>query len=397
MDPETPPEPPRAIPLAVRVGALGCLVVASGALYVPMIEAGNLAQDFKVFWTAARVPGALVYDSAALTAAQLPLTGEIGPRPFVSPPSSLALLHPFGHLPFWIAFAAWTLLFTLLFVAVVARTAGRTAAALVLIAPAVQFAAAAGQITLLVGALVLGGLMLLARAPLLAGLLLAAAALLKPQALVLLPLGLIAAGQVRTLLVATLAGAAAGLLCLWIQGPALWWAWADAMLAFSALLENTTLPRKGIAPASLAHLFGLQGAYLGAATITFGALGAFVVWRIFRRSADPILRGGAVACGYLLATPYAMPYEGALLAPAAALLLIRPQTAPVTRFLSPVALCFPFSPVVTLGFAAALVSAVSRPSLSPSASLSSPFWRALSWPARLWPPVRRASAPPPRA
>jgi hypothetical protein len=53
-----------------------------------------------------------------------------------------------------------------------------------------------------------------------------------------------------------------------------------------------------------------------------GAFGTIIVWTVFRRSEDMLCRLLALVTGTLLLLPYAMPYELALAAPAAAAMLL---------------------------------------------------------------------------
>ena len=102
--------------------------------------------DFTVFWSAAR--SAPPYDWSLLKEAEIATVG--GPvGPFAYPPTALLLLKPFGLLPFFPALFLWVGLGLSAFV-----FAGRTPLAL-LSAPVV-IAAATGQTSLIVGALLIG-------------------------------------------------------------------------------------------------------------------------------------------------------------------------------------------------------------------------------------------------
>ena len=344
--------------LLIAAAIFGAVRIDIGAVYIARAEGSSFATDFKVFWTAGRVPDRVVYDAQHLTAAQEPLTGKVGVRPFVSPPSLLALLKPLGAIPFWPSFALWTLASLGLLIAA-GRRLGGTALLFLLIAPALHFGITTGQVTTMVCAALLAGMSLLPSRPIAAGLLFAAAALLKPQTMVLLPLALAAGGHWRALIAAAVAGAAAGLACLLLQGPALWSAWLTAMAQFPELIREHHYLERGISPASLAAKLGLTGAAAALLKIAAGALGIAACWQTFRRSADPALRSGALVCGYLLCTPYAMIYEALALAPAAAAMLAARDTAPANRLAALFAICLPV-PAVIMIFAAALLHSAGR-------------------------------------
>ena len=79
--------------------------------------------------------------------------------------------------------------------------------------PWVAFAAFCGQVTFLLGALVMTGLVVNKERPITAGVLFGLAAAVKPQLLMLLPLALIAEGRWRTIIatgVTALRGLASG-------------------------------------------------------------------------------------------------------------------------------------------------------------------------------------------
>jgi hypothetical protein len=311
----------------------------------------------------------------------------VGPRPFVSPPSLLLVIEPFAWLPFWPAFVAWSAISAGAFLLVCRRLAGWPALALAALAPAPVFALISGQVTLVVAALLCGAVFLTGKRPVIAGLLFACAAMVKPQAALMVPVALLAAGQWRTLGAAAAAGVVGLALCVAVQGSGAWLAWPGAVAEFSKLIDGGGLLAKGISPNSFAHALGLPIAaplFIAAGALT----GIGCTWQVFRRTEDPALRSGALACGALLATPYAMPYEAAALIPAASVLLGRAGTSTPIRIGALLAICFPFQPLAILAFAGSLFAGVrpssspapsSWPEPSPSALPSGPSWRARPW------------------
>jgi hypothetical protein len=343
-------------------------------IYLSVPVSAWVAGDFRVFWAAARLPESAAYDQAALTAALMPL-GETGLRAFVSPPTLLLAIEPLARMPLWPAYALWTAIGLALFVAAGERSAGRLSLLVLPVAPAIHWAVLAGQVTLIVGSLLYGGLVLLARRPVAAGILFACAALLKPQAALLVPVALIAGRHWRSLFAALAAGAAGGIVSLLIQSPTLWFSWLAAVRDFDALIRSNGFIANGITPAAFTHGTSIEGAAALAVVAGGALLGIACCWHVFRRSDDPALRGGAVVCGSLLCTPYALPYEAAALLPAAALLLTRPNVPRATLPAAALAICFPFSPLTVAIFAGGLIWAASKakPSSSPEPSSSGPL------------------------
>ena len=353
----------RKLFLAATIFAAVLITIA--AVYRPLIPSG-IGADFRVFWTAARVPARDVYNVDALTAVQNLPVDEAKPRPFISPPSLIPALAPFGALEFWPAFALWTSLAIAAQFLAARRILDPPALLLLALAPATHFTLGPGQVTLFVGAAVLAAMAVLPRRPVMAGVLLAAAALIKPQAVMLVPVALAAAGNWRALASSAITGAAAGLACLAIQGPQLWRDWLSALAGFPDLLQRLGYLERSLSPYATALDFGLSGPAVAAVVAAGIVLGVITCWRVFRATEDPALRAGALGCAYLLCTPYAMVYEAAMIVPAAAYLLASREASPIVRAGAWLAICLPFVAVALPWFAAALMmSAGARPVQTP--------------------------------
>jgi hypothetical protein len=342
---------PRIVILILTIG----LAITSAALliYVTMPMPASIAADFKVFWTAGQLEQPLVYDFAAVTAA---IPGETGLRPYLSPPTLLLAMSPLAAMPLWPAFVLWSVAGLAFFCAASSRVAGKASVPILLAAPAFHWAFIAGQVTLLVGGLIYFGLACLKRRPIAAGLLFACAALLKPQAALLIPVALIAGGHSRALGAAIAAGAVGGLVSIALQGPPLWLGWLGAMAAFSELIQASGFISKSITPAGSVHWWNIQGAAETAIIASGALLGLFCCWFVFRKSDDAALRGGAVICGALLCTPYAMGYEAMPLLPAAAALLTRRSTGGAALIAASLIVFFPFSSLSIVFFALGLIA-----------------------------------------
>lgn len=281
--------------------------------------------DFSPIWAGARAALSApqkVYDFGYITGLQGWPLGPGRPRPFIYPPSALLLFSPLALAPYWAGYLT-----------LMAATcggylwAGRRIGAPWWLAlfPVVWLVVYAGQLTLLIAALALTALTLPKR-PLLAGVLFGVAAAIKPQMLVFAPLALAAEGRWRSLLAAGFAGLALCAASLAVWGLAPWLQWLEAVRRFKdeVLFTNPGLVEDMITPYALLTRLGLPGALAyGLAPFAAG-----MVWVVFRTSRDPADRAIALFAGALLATPYAMQYEAALLAPAVAAYLARIEARP---------------------------------------------------------------------
>jgi hypothetical protein len=285
--------------------------------------------DYTVYWAAARlalVNPSLIYDDLAVTITQgWIIELRTGLRPWAYPPSALLPLLPFSGLPFKWSFAAFTgLTFAAFLIAAKSLLGERWKAGIALVAfsDAVLFGAFNGQMTFLIGALVIGGLLLLPKRPLMAGVLIGIAAALKPQLLVLAPLALIACRQYRALWGALAGGGAMGLLSLPL-GISLWLDWLKSLPKFVETVESLDIWDRGVTPSAMLWNLGIEGPVQVAVSLLFAILAAIAVWNVFRSTVDPSTRLVALVGGGLWCSPYAMNYELAILMPAAAGFLLR--------------------------------------------------------------------------
>jgi hypothetical protein len=285
--------------------------------------------DYTVFWAAARLaplqPG-LVYDQTALTIIQGYLYEmRTGFRPWAYPPTALLPLLPFSKLPFGWSFFAFTGL-SLAAYLLAARTVlqERWMLGLIFVGlnDSILFAAVNGQMTMLLGALVTAGIALIGKREIIAGCLIGVAAALKPQLLILAPLALIAGGHYRALISAAAAGLTVVLLTLPF-GVGIWLDWVSALPQFLETVEKLKILGRGITPTAMLWNIGITGPAQFVASLGFGLLAATAVWNVFRYQTDVALRLVALIGGGLWCSPYAMNYELALLAPAAALFMLQ--------------------------------------------------------------------------
>lgn len=311
---------PRALwALAVALAALGLAQVAVLSHFQPP------GLDFLPLWTAGRMAWTghgQVYDLAAVTHAQAWLLPNFHwMRPYAYPPTALLLLAPLGALPFWPALGLWMALGFGVFLHAgtrLTRDRRALALALMLLSPAVVVAAIVGQSVILVSALTVLAIVDLDGKPRRAGVWLALAAAIKPQAVLLAPLALLAGGAVEALVSAAVVGAALVALSAAVFGVPLWAQWLASLPGFEKVIEGVPNLMAGvITPLGAARLLGLGGPAALAWRAVFALVGAVLAWSAFARKADPPTRLAALAAGSLLIAPYAMHYDGAMLVPAA--------------------------------------------------------------------------------
>jgi hypothetical protein len=156
----------------------------------------------------------------------------------------------------------------------------------------------------------------------LAGVLFGLAGVIKPQAMVLLPVALLVTGRWRTIGATALTAGIAVVASLIAFGAKTWVAWFAALGKFDHwVMAAPALERGMITPTALGTNLHLDPGGLDGWRVAFGIGAVLMVWMVFRRTQDPARRLAALFGGALFITPYAMHYDAALLAPAAALML----------------------------------------------------------------------------
>lgn len=316
----------RRVLLSVMV--IGIVIVGvSEVIYTLSHQPAGI--DFAPLWTAARLAAdapTRIYDFAKIThLQQWFLRGYFGMRPFAYPPSSLLVLSPFAAAPFAWAYGAW-----------VVATGGFMAWASARLSPARPWLAAlltllatpnftvidTGQTTFLIAGLVALGVPEVERRPWLAGTLLAFAALIKPTTLILAPFALLSGGHWRALGWSIAVGLAGVAVTALVFGVPTWLDWISAVPRFQRLIENPYMLPAAITPSGAAIAFGLRGLPLLAVRLLCVLLSAGVIWRVWRNTSDSAVRMAVLLGGGILAAPYALQYDAALLAPAAAATMI---------------------------------------------------------------------------
>jgi hypothetical protein len=328
-----------------------------------------VAGDFACLWAGARTAFAApthIYDFEHVTGLQAGWTVPGRLRPFVYPPSALLAFLPLAALGPWGAYAV-AMSITGAFFLWASRRAG--APWWLALFPSIWLVAAYGQTTFAVAGLVLLALTLRDR-PILAGVLFGLAAALKPQALVLLPIGLVAARQWRSLAAAAATGVALLAISSAVWGPHIWLDWLTALARF----QHEVLPATpGLRADEITVFAGLELLGLpGALAYLLAPVSLWLVWTAFRKESGPLACGAALFGGALLISPYAMNYDSALLAPGVAALMAR-RNDPRWLLYATVATIFTVSlfhspaPVLT-GLAPAILAVASAAATRPSPS-----------------------------
>ncbi len=319
-----------------RLAGFSLPILATGAILIAVIKLSSqpLFIDFFTMWTGGRMSWTElhhIYDMARVDQAQAWLLGaDAHDRPFPYPPTTLLVFAPLGLLPIWVASALWMIPIVAAFswaaISLVPRERW-LAAALILLAPPTVWAAISGQCVFLTGALAICGVRSLERRPVLAGILLGLAAAFKPTVLLMAPVAMMAGGHWRSLIAAGLAGLAMMALSVLFWGVQPWLAWfAYAPNYLATITANHAYVLGIVAPTGLAARLGLDGDLLLLWRCAFALMGGLATVLVFRRTKALWPRLTALFAASVLATPYAMNYEMALILPGAVLALITART-----------------------------------------------------------------------
>ena len=292
---------------------------------------GFFFSDFLVYYAsgpALHVGGpSLVFDVDAFTKFQASLVttnvaSALRSRPWLYPPPALGVSALLSFLPF-LASAIVVQIFGLLAFWV---ATGRKAWLLMAIVASPAFCATfiAGQNTTYVLACMIGGLQLLPTAPILAGVVLGLVSL-KPHLFLLIPLGLVAAREWRSLTSCLLIAATSVLGSLVFPGLDAWRLWFKVSMAPLRLLSTEYLSLYGAQMGSVTSTVQLVGGTPTAAWICqlVAAAGAAIgLWYVFSRKTNFTTRLLALTSASLLAAPYWMNYDLLLVSAAATIAVL---------------------------------------------------------------------------
>lgn len=344
-----------------RLGEIFLLLVFAGfaawmvAGTVRASQQGYLAfSDFFAQWSFAQFAqaghGALIYNPGALHQFQLTLEPDLRQFfPYPYPPGYLFAVWPLGWLPFGTAYLAWDAATLALFLwAVFGREWRTRMVAFVALAPVTMISLIYGQNGLLVSALIVGGMRLMGRRPIVGGVLLGLATI-KPQIGVLIPFALIAAGQWRTLIAASVTA----LLLVVTSGLAFGWdmlpGWLHAIANHASYVERSV--NQYLKPTVMATLT-LAGVPLTAAyaiQTLVGVAVTVIVCLCFKRGADD-MSIAALQVGTFLVTPYVFRYDMPILANAVFLYARRREVGLIDGGIVAAGLLFPAVTTLTTRF-----------------------------------------------
>jgi len=264
---------------------------------------GDRTPDFLVFHAAARAWPGPIYDAEYLHQFQF---GRAEAYPWAYPPTFLLMLLPLRWLSFQAAYALWVAGSVVALLEASRLLAGRWAY-LLLLSPILLLAAVNGQSSIIVAAAAVAGLALKDR-PVASGLLLALAACIKPQLLVLAPIGLLIAGRWRDTAAMGLIGLAACALSASLLGLNVWLDWFAALPGFLEINRQMGLP--GLAPEALWM------------RVVLGAVSVALVYHAFCGD-DRVVQSMAALGGPLLFGEHIMRYDAVMIAPAALAMALR--------------------------------------------------------------------------
>jgi hypothetical protein len=317
-------------PAIVAAGLCINLTVAIWAVFTRPA----LNSDFRGLWSFAKFshdqPVRLIYQAAKLQEFQQRIFPAFRSFfPFQYPPSFLLPLWPLGAFSYPAALALWTL----------AGLAAMIAAGLIFFKPGQRcfsvFALLAAPASLLNGiggetgyfttAMLLAGFAWLPSRPMLAGAVFGLLTL-KPQLGLLIPFALLARGDYRAILSASLAALALAAISCGCLPAMLWVDWLRVIPAYQAQYAAAAEALNLNADISLAGTLARLGAAAGtawAAQALVSLAGAAAVFFTFRRAPYPLAVAGLLT-GSCLCAPHASVYDSIPLT--TAILLLRPQS-----------------------------------------------------------------------
>ena len=280
--------------------AVAIAAISAANLFWSLYSRGQLGLDFYVYWRTARLPITEIYRVAT-------------DGPFVNPPTAAMWLEPLGLLGRWAAYYAFVLISMAIFCWAALASYTKQALLLCLAAPPIVSGLLFGQMSLLLGALILIAFRLPSVPK---GALLALVISIKPQMAFLAPVVLWDERKAIASMIGT--GVALFGLNLALLGVQPWIDWIDALPAFRQILIENKVTSALITPAGFAMRFGLNPLPLLVVGLVAGVSFAFIRPAWIDR---PALLVGCCA----LASPYALPHDLAAMMPWAATLLLQKE------------------------------------------------------------------------
>jgi hypothetical protein len=246
---------------------------------------GGIANDFLVFWLAAR---------------RDPYAG--GLMPFAYPPTTLLWIQPLKLFPFWPAYIAWSVASVAVFYASAKRLWPIPDARLALAGPMVLYALLGGQFSVFVAALVF-----MAFSSRFRGAWLGLAITLKPQMVFLAPLFLLVDRDWRALVELGATVIAVCVLATFAFGPPIWADWVHSLPALQSAVTTRDIDRVALSPATLYQLPPIP--------LFVAGLAVALVAAVLARHRSRQLKLTAICATSLLTAPYSLRYDLAVFAP----------------------------------------------------------------------------------
>lgn len=286
-------------------------------------EGQPLLRDFVSQWAAGRRAATgeatLIYDWVQHPAYQATLMGEAEPVPLfmVYPPFFLFFVLPFA--PFgYVAASVLMLALTLACYAAALNRVTRAPALALLVALSgggAFYAIFWVQNSLLVAALLVGGLVALPRRPILAGILFGLLTI-KPQMGLLLPLVLLIDRRWRVILAAIVTVLLLAILSEATFGPGIWTAFLQSIGQSPKFLDFPRLSNMWQSVFGLIRLgFGDRAGWLAHGVVALGV--AWIVGSLWARDLPWRIKSAALIAGSLLMSPYLFVYDAVPLSAAA--------------------------------------------------------------------------------
>ena len=304
-----------AILLAIELVFFAFIVAGTHGWIVPLDE--PCTTDFVSFYAAGALADAgtpaLAYDQAAHLAAEEAIVAPgIQYQFFFYPPVYLLLCAVLARLPYLVAFITFAAASLFAYLAVARRILDDTSgtALLVLVAfPAVFWNIGLGQNAFLSAALLGGATLLVDRRPVVSGILFGALCY-KPHFGLLIPLALIAAGRWRAVAGAGATVAALVIAAVAFYGIDTWRDYVTASAAAPAMYGSGRILFAGfVRPFGAIRLVGGGVALAYAVQGAMTAVGAALVWTVWRRNLSLPLRAATLASATLVAVPLALLYD----------------------------------------------------------------------------------------
>lgn len=276
------------------------------------------ANDFRVFWSAARLAlegsPAAAYDMSRLLPIMQSATPEMTSAPgwahWFYPPTFLMVMAPFGLLGFWLAYTVFVSVTATPYLHLLLRICRPYKPWLLLLAfPPTLTNAFHGQNAFLTAALAAGALCLLPARPLLAG---ACIGLLsfKPHLALLFPVALLAIGAWRTIAMAAITAMTFAGTSYVLFGSATFAAFFDNIHLAQHFNASGQMPYfKMPTVFSAMRMVDLAPWLANAAQLAVASVAAIAVAIVWRKSPEPRLRNAVLMTASLLVSPYMYEYD----------------------------------------------------------------------------------------